>query len=340
MLPTRNTMSAGIDLYCPSMNPSSISMSSSTQTTSPGDGTPLWLRFALFCTLFMLATLWLEPHLTPLCRVTANHVGELLNLVGRSPLVQGDLITLSGFTVRIVTECTPLYACLLHGAFVLAQPASWCRTLTGLCLGGLAIAAFNLLRIAFIIAAGPFVSTLLFDILHVYLGQVAMLLQVVTSALVWQRWSVNAPSPFPFLLRAACVATLLFVPWVLVNRSYVSLLDNLVAGLFSLLYPGNQLLIPRPLVIYNHTFAVPLFLALILAGRDSWTINRFAAIVGGVYSIAAWHILFRVTHVIWTALGVTAIVPLHQGIYLLGQFLLPFLLWLWLDGGLFLQARS
>jgi hypothetical protein len=167
-----------------------------------------------------------------------------------------------------------------------------------------------------------------------------MLLLVVASALIWQRWSVNAPSPMPFLLRVACIATALFVPWVVVNRSYVALLDNLVAGLFTLLYPDNQLLTPRPLAIYNHTFAVPLFLSLVLSGRNSWTINRFAATVGGVYCIAGWHVLFRITHVVWTALGVTAIVPLHQGIYLLGQFLLPFLLWLWLDGGFTLQVRN
>ena len=322
------------------METSQITIPTAVVPFSPSAGMSPWQRFALLCTLFMLLSIWLEPYLAPLCRVTADQVMTLLRLSGFVPRQQGDLITLSGFTVRIVTECTPLYACLLYGAFVLAQPSSWRRTLAGLCIGVLVISTFNLLRITFITAAGPHVSTFLFDILHVYLGQVAMLLLVVASAMVWQLWSVNAPSPFPFLLRAACIATLLFVPWVVVNRSYVALLDNLVAGLFSLLYPGSQLLTPRPLAIYNHTFAVPLFLALVLAGRNRWTINRFAATVGGVYSIAAWHVLFRITHVIWTALGVTAIVPLHQGIYLLGQFLLPFLLWLWLDGGFTLQGRN
>jgi exosortase/archaeosortase family protein len=267
-------------------------------------------------------------------------VGTLLGLFGLAPHVQGDLVLLPGFSVRIVTECTPLYACLLYVSFVLAQPSHWRRTLTGLFTGVLFIAAFNLLRISFITAVGPHVSPLQFDILHVYLGQVTMLILVVASAMTWQRWIAAGPSPFPFLLRAACIATVLFVPWVVLNRSYVALLDNLVATLFSLLNPGTQLLTPRPLAIYNHTFAVPLFLALVLAGCNRWTINRFAATVGGVYSIAAWHILFRITHVIWTAMGVTEIVPLHQVIYLLGQFLLPFLLWLWLDGGFSLHVRS
>jgi exosortase/archaeosortase family protein len=323
------------------MEPSAnLAITASPETKLSIGGTPAWLRFALICTMLILAALWLDPLATPLCRVTAAQVGTLLGLFGLAPHVQGDLVLLPGFSVRIVTECTPLYACLLYASFVLAQPSHWRRTLAGLFTGVLVIAAFNLLRISFITAVGPHVSTLLFDILHVYLGQVAMLILVVASAMIWQRWSVNAPSPFPFLLRSACIATVLFVIWVVLNRSYVAILDKLVATMFSLLNPGSQLLTPRPFAVYNHTFAVPLFLALVLAGRNSWTINRFAATVGGVYCIAAWHILFRITHVIWTALGVTAIVPFHQGIYLLGQFLLPFLLWLWLDGGFNPQTRN
>lgn len=298
---------------------------------SPAKGSPAWLRFALFCTLLMLAALWLEPFLAPLCRITATQVGALLGLAGCAPLVQGNLVTLSGFSVRIVTECTSLYACLLYGAFVLAQPASAGRTLAGLGLGVLVITAVNLLRIILVTAAGPFVSGLVFDILHVYLGQVAMLILVLAAAMLWLRWSADGPAPFAFLFRAALTATALFVPWVVVNRAYVALLDSLVAAFFKLLYPGSLLLTPRPLALYNHTFAVPLFLALILAGRNAWTVNRFAATVGGVYIIAGCHTLFRVSHVVWTAYNVPEIVPLHQGIYLLGQFLLPFLLWLWLD---------
>jgi hypothetical protein len=179
----------------------------------------------------------------------------------------------------------------------------------------------------------------MFDILHVYLGQIAMLILVVAAALVWLRLSVGGPSPFPYLIRAAVIATAFFVPWVVVNRSYVALLDNMVAAFFAFLYPVSQLLTPRPLAIYNHTFAVPLFLSLVIAGRSAWTVNSFAATVGGVYIIAGWHVLFRISHVVWTALDMPEILPLHQGIYLLGQFLLPFLLWLWLDGGSARQKR-
>ncbi len=292
---------------------------------------PSWLRFALFCTLFLLTVLWLEPHLAPLCRLTAAQVGTLLGLAELTPLVQGDLITIPGFTVRIVTECTPLYACLLYGAFVLAQPASWGRTLAGLLLGVIIISATNLLRISLITAIGPLVSSLVFDILHVYLGQVAMLVLVLAAALGWMRWSVGGPSSLPFLLWVGFISTILFVPWVLINRSYVALIDYLVASFFSLLYPGHQLLTPRPFVIYNHTFAVPLFLALVIAKGSDWTWRRLAAVAGGVGLIAGCHTLFRISHVVWTALDVPEIMLFHQGIYLLGQFMLPFLLWLWLD---------
>jgi exosortase/archaeosortase family protein len=317
-----------------------IIISEPPKQISPADSSPVWFRFSLLCTLLLLAALWLEPQMAPICRATAFQVGALLGLAGFNPHVQGDLVALSGFTIRIVTECTSLYACLLYVAFVMAQPSSWGRTLAGLLMGAMVITAVNLLRIAFVTAAGPVVSSLEFDILHVYLGQVAMLMLVVAAALVWLRWSAAGPAPYPFLLRAGFIATALFFPWVVVNRAYVALLDNLVAALFSLLIPGSQLLIPRPLAIYNHTFAVPLFLALILASRNIWTVNRFAATVGGVYIIAGCHAMFRVSHVVWTALDVPEIVPLHQCIYLLSQFLLPFLLWIWLDGGFTRQERG
>jgi exosortase/archaeosortase family protein len=320
------------------MNPLQNDIASPLTAVSSGSA-PAWLRFALLCTLFLLASVWLEPHLAPLCRATATQVGLLLSLAGFTPQVQGDLVALPGFTVRIVTECTPLYACLLFGSFVLAQPATWGRTLAGLLAGVLTITVANLLRISFVTAAGTVLAPILFDILHVYLGQVAMLVLVVSAALAWLRWSAAGPAPLPFMLRAGAVATLLFVPWLLVNRRYVELLDNLVALLFSFLYPNHQLLTPRPLAIYNHTFAVPLLLALVVAGWRPWTARRLGALLGGVCLLAGWHALFRVSHVFWTALNMSEIEPLHQAIYLLGQFLLPFLLWLRLDGRSFRQQQ-
>jgi len=310
------------------MQTSQIVTSAPPPAASPAEVPEPLVRFALLCILFLLAALWLEPYLAPLCRATAAQVGALLALAGLAPRVHGDLVTLSGFNVRIVAECTPLYPFLLYGALVLAQPSSRVRTLAGLLLGALVITAANALRISLVTAAGTAVSLPLFDICHVYLGQVAMLLLVLGVALVWLRWSAGGPAPFPFLLRAGLWATALFVPWVAVHRSYVALLDDLVAQLFALLYPGYQLLTPRPFLIYNHTFALPLFLALVLADSRPWTGRRLAGAGAGACLTAGWHALFRVSHVVWTALSLPEIMPLHQAIYLLGQFLLPFLLWL------------
>ena len=293
---------------------------------------PVWLRFTLVCILLLLSAVWAEPYLVALCRLTARQVGALLELSGYAPLVAGDLITVSGFTVQIVVECTPLYACLLYCAFLLARPASWSMVLAGMVGGTLLIATVNLFRIAAITVVGSHVSPMLFQILHVYLGQVIMLLLVLGTALGWEQWNGDSRLPFPFVIRAALVASLLFIPWLAINRQYVALLDVLVAYLFSLLYPGYSLLTPRPFPIYNHTFAVPLFLALVMAGRTVYTVRRLGCIVAAISLIAGWHALFRVSHVIWTALDVPAIAPLHQLIYLIGQFLLPFLLWLLLDG--------
>lgn len=291
---------------------------------------PAPLRFLLLCTLFLLCALWLEPHLAPLCRATALQAAALLEMAGLAPRVHGDLIALSGFTVRIVTDCTPLYPVLLYGALVLAHRSTPWRSAAGLLLGALVITAANAIRIALVAAAGCALTPLAFAVLHVYLGQVIMLLVVLGGSLTWLRIGARTPAPLSFLIRAALWASVLFIPWLLANRSYVALLDHLVALLFSLLYPDYRLLTPRPFAIYNHTFAVPLFLALFLGGPGAWGLRRLALAAGGVCLLGGWHALFRVTHVVWTALDVPEIAPLHQGVYLLGQFLLPFLLWLWL----------
>jgi len=309
------------------MDTISESLIPSPASAEPAGRTPVWLRFALLCTLFLLAAIWLEPYLAPLNRSTARMCGMLLSWFGSTPHVRGDVITLSGFSVRIVTECTPLYPILLYASFISAWPASRQRTLSGLIIGGAILTIANTLRIALVTTVGLNIPWL-FDIAHVYLGQVAMLMLVFSAALGWLRWSEQAPAALPFVIRATAWATVLFLPWLSVNVRYVEVLDRLVAVLFSLLMLQYMLITPRPFGIYNHTFAVPLLLSLILSAGGLRPVRRFLGAVAGVLVVAGWHAMFRVSHVLWTALDIPEMEPLHEAIYLLGQFLLPFLIWM------------
>lgn len=284
-------------------------------------------RFALFCTLFLLTAVWLEPQLGPLNRATALLSAKTLTWFGYAPLLNGDLITLSGFAVRIVSECTSLYATLLLAAFILAWPATWCQRLAGIVAGGVVIEVVNLLRIALVTVIGTR-DPVRFEIIHVYLGQVVMLLLVVGCCQAWRGWITRELGGGAFLFRAVCWATILFLPWLMVHKIYLAGLDALVRWCFALLYPQYLLTTPQPLLIYNHVFSQPVFIALLIATAGISRRRRIIGGVAGILVLALGHALFRTTHVILTAYGVTAIEQLHQAVYLIGQFVLPLLLWL------------
>lgn len=304
-------------------------MTTAFPKTSPSALSP-HLRFALLCALFLLVALGMQPFWGPVCTATATQAGGALALAGVPAAVQGTLLCVGGSAVRIVPECTPLYPLLLYAAFVLANPATPGRTVAGLAAGATVIGAANLARISLLALAASRLPAPFFQILHVYLGQVAMLLLVVGCALMWRG---DEPRALSFLLRACCLASLMFLPWLVLCRPYLACIDRLVALLFSLLYPGYRLETPLPFPVYNHPFALLLYLSLLAAGwRGGWTKGIVVA-AAGVTVIALWHALFRVTHVVWTALGVRGMAPMHEAVYLIGQFLLPLFLWLTLGRG-------
>lgn len=288
---------------------------------------PDLIRFGLLC-LFLFALVEALPRaaLAPVNRATALLAAWCLELCGVPAGLSGVVLTLDGFRVRIVTECTALYGLLLYGAFVLAVPAPPLARLRGLMAGALSLTAVNVLRIALVTMVGAGRPEL-FELLHVYFGQVVMILTVVALALAWQSQQGGREDTFPFIARAGVGATLLFLPWLALNRLYVALLDQGVLFLFALVRPEHILDIPRPPALFNHTFEVPLYLALLLASRVPLR-RKMAGALAGVLVIAGWNALFRVTHVIWTAYAVEEMEPVHMLVYLIGQYLLPFLLWL------------
>ena len=293
-----------------------------------GGGTSSWLRFALFCTLFLLAAVCLETFMGPLNRATAVLSGKTLSLLGFEPQVRGDLITLAGFTVKIVSECTALYATLMLAAFILATPATWRERLAGIVAGSAAIGVANLLRIAAVTIIGT-VDPVRFEIIHVYLGQMAMMLLVVYCCLTWVRWSSGKKGNNTFLFLALCWSSILFLPWLFLHKFYLSILDLFVSYIFSVADSHHVLTLTLQNGIFNHPFSVPFYLSLLLASTGVSGRRRVIGAVIGVSIISAGHTLFRVTHVLVNMSDLEWVSSLHTLVYLLGQFLLPVLIWLW-----------
>ena len=290
--------------------------------------TPPWLHFALLCCLFLLTSVWLESYLLPLNGVIALLSGQLLALCGYAPLVAGDLITVAGFSVRIVLECTAIHPMLIYAAFVLAHPASLRRTAAGLAAGSVMLFAVNIARIALVTLVGAR-WPLFFELLHVYLGQVVMLLLVLATALAWQRCGSEGVNPLPFFLRALFWASILFLPWVVLNKFYyMNAVDALVYRVITAFSSQSDFAITRPAALYNHTFAIPLYLALLLAVSGSPAVRRLKYAFWGTLILIGWHLIFRIFQISMELFDLLELlVPLYVAIYLSGQFLIPLLLW-------------
>jgi exosortase H (IPTLxxWG-CTERM-specific) len=302
--------------------PSDQTSSSTREAISPP-----CLRFALLCCLFLMASVWLEPDLLPLNRFVAQLCGHLLALCGQTPRLQGELLTLSGFTVRIVLECTAIHPILIYIAFVLSRPGTLKRTLVGLAVGSGVLFTLNIARIALVTVVGAR-WPLFFEISHVYLGQVVMLLLVLAAALAWLRFSSGGPDPLPFLLLATLWCSLLFLPWVVLNKFYyMKTIDSLVSVIIMVLSPSSGFEITRLQPLYTYTFSLSLYLALVLAKRDASFTRRMACGLMGALAIMGWHLLFRLTHVTINLFDLAELMPLHIAVYLAGQFLIPLLLW-------------
>lgn len=290
------------------------------------DSSSVFIFSSLCILLFVIVNFMPVSLLAPFNTATATLAGLCISLLGTPAHVYGDILEVSGFRVRIVTECTSLYASILYGSFVFSYPAFFVVKASGAFSGIILLSFLNVVRIAAVTLVGAR-RPALFEVLHVYLGQVVMLLVVIALSLAWL-YREDRENPLQLTVKAALWASLLFFPWLMVNKLYVAFIDGMVIRLHALFYPGYLLNTPRPFSIYNHTFAIPLFLSLIAASSNLTLRRRLVCSLAGVFGIMCWHGLFRVTHVVWTAHDVPGIEPFHEVIYLVGQYLLPFFLWL------------
>lgn len=150
------------------------------------------LRFVLWVGVFLMvfggayAGLypWLEDGVEAFCVVTAQVVEASIALSGVSTSIRGDIISLDGFSVRIIPECTGIFEMIIFAACVLAYPSSLRAKGIGLVLGFLSIYLFNLVRIAGLLVVGRYTPDY-FDFFHVYFWQITLVGIIVVNWLLW-----------------------------------------------------------------------------------------------------------------------------------------------------------
>lgn len=288
------------------------------------------VRFALVCSI-LLAVVALVPDccFDPLNHATACLAGMCLALFGGHANVSGDLISLDGFQVRIITECTALYSILVFGSFLISVSASFKARLVGLAFGAAFLSCVNLLRIAAVVGVGAS-RPVLFEIFHVYLGQVVMVVMVIAACLAWlqnlnpQRLRLGT---FNFLVRFGACSSLIFLVWFVLNVDYVRLIDlHVIRQLFS--WWMFSLEIPYQHMIYYQTFNVVAFIGLVMAGGGKALRGKVRTVALGLAGIVGMHILFRVCNVLTTGFGMGQVGAISQAVYLTSQFMIPVLLWM------------
>ncbi len=150
------------------------------------------VRLGLWLALFTLAL----EHGTPLVSDALKHGTAALTAALLSPFTdavaqRGDVVSYAGFSVRIIEECFGLLEMAIFAAAVLAFRAPWRARWLGLAAGLPVIYAFNLLRIAMLLAVGRHAPSL-FEFAHLYFWQATLIAMITGLWLLWVRLAVRA----------------------------------------------------------------------------------------------------------------------------------------------------
>ena len=131
----------------------------------------------------LLTERWVAP-VKFMTTLTARIDYLLLAMVSDDAKLDGNLVSLGEFGVRIIAECTGIFEVLIFLAAVLAYPTSWAKRAIGIGLGIPILYAFNVVRILVLIAVGRHWIEL-FDFMHLYFWQATLILMITSVWLLW-----------------------------------------------------------------------------------------------------------------------------------------------------------
>ena len=263
------------------------------------------LLFAALAGGLYLALSWVpEDVCEPLTAVTARTTGAVIGLWGLEPRIAGSHIFLDGFAVRIIPECTAVFAIALFWDFVFAFSASIKDRAAGLVLGTPFLFAVNAFRLAAVTVLGAW-RPAHFHVAHAWFGQIFMAFSVIAACWVWMGWAAGRLRDFAairFVARFLAISALIFFLWVYASAWYVKGLDRLLALIFSLF--DVRLSFDYRHAIYYETFNVVVCVALVLSFPFAVIKRKWRVLAIWAAAIAAGHAAGRVCNVLYTAFQV------------------------------------
>jgi exosortase H (IPTLxxWG-CTERM-specific) len=288
-----------------------------------------WTFLLLCALLYGLCAILPDSFFEPVNRYTAAMTAFILTQIGSQPQLNGVIISMDGFSAKIITECSAVMVLILFCAFVLAYPTVLRDKSVGLAFGVPLLIGANLIRLVMVCLTGSHFPDL-FEVAHIYLGQMIMIVLVFAACLFWLRSFAKTAgdiAPLAFVGRFLAISAIPFAIWIYLHRGYVLMDAWIVEGLFKL--SGYDLhLSPNMETIYPNTFNLIAFTGLILASSKIDRRRRIRSLGVGLGILAAVHVVLRILQVLVATSGEPAAVKLLAGLILLNTYLLPFVLWL------------
>ena len=291
--------------------------------------------FTLICIgLYALINALPSSFTSPFNEHTASMLGLLLNALGIPALAAGNVVSEKGLTVRIIPECTPIFASCLFVSFVAFHPSSWRQKGAALAWGIPALYLGNVFRLAAIFVISRY-NIRLFDVTHVYLGQIFTLLLVLSCCIIWMRWVEStaekkgqSPDTMRLLVRFGLISAVIFLVWFRLHHGYILLLDRLMVFGFSLF--GRPAGLAHETAVYYETFSIVIAVSLVLAASSvPWRIRirLLGAALGVLFLI---HLFHRIDNALMALFHITTLQQTDLALVVTGQYLVPALVLLYL----------
>jgi exosortase/archaeosortase family protein len=284
-----------------------------------------FIKKFLASTILVVIPLALIPEnfFDPLNRLTAFLAGEAMQLSGIDAVVKGAGICVGGFSVNIIAECTSIHLIAFYTAFIFAFPATRLQKLIGFGSGAVLLFLLNLVRIATVTLAGRSFPAM-FDMVHIYLGQLGMLTAVIVMCLLWCVYisgTARMNSIAGFFSRFIIFSGVLFLLWLPLNRMYVKAIDAFIFWLFYL--ASIHLAFPDGHHLYYQAFSLISLTGLLLAVKGVKPTLRMRWIAYGLAILTLFQIMNRLCNVWITAFNITWMVPVSQVVHIAGVYIVP-----------------
>lgn len=196
-----------------------------------GFGLRLLGIFGLFCLLLALVP---RPVLAQVNVLNAAILGRLLGLLGVLVSTSGVFVTVGGFRLEIIYECSALYALALTAAYCLAYPVGWAARLGGVAACLPLLFAVNQARLVAISLVGLHFPRW-FSVVHYYVAQTGMILFVLGICLGWSLYVTGRRPPLLAAGLRIVLAVLLGIGvWFLLGRRYHELVHDTTEALLAL----------------------------------------------------------------------------------------------------------